>query len=162
MVVSFFSPFGVCLPLCIGPQHASGVSLRNIQSCKTGTYLLTSWWFNLIYKHQIVFLFDYSTIHPLGLDSYRFLASTLLTFWCVKSVLIKGGQYLEALAHIKSISFDKTGTLTEGHFGIVDIQAFRGSEMEVLRMVASLELHSTHPLGPAIVGSAAARGISAW
>lgn len=81
----------------------------------------------------------------------------------VQSVLIKGGQYLEALARVKAITFDKTGTLTEGRFGIIGIKTFHGkSEEYVLKLAASLELHSTHPMGPAIVGSAVARGISEW
>lgn len=81
----------------------------------------------------------------------------------MQSVLIKGGQYLEALAHVKAITFDKTGTLTEGRFGIVDIQTLNGkSERDVLTLAASLERHSTHPMGPAIVGSAVARGITKW
>ena len=78
-----------------------------------------------------------------------------------KGILIKGGQYLEALARVKAITFDKTGTLTEGIFGIIAVEAFgSNSEKDVLEWAAALELHSTHPVGPAIVGCAAARGVT--
>eukprot|EP00803_Ostreobium_quekettii_P001521 evm.model.scf_1448.4 EVM.evm.TU.scf_1448.4 scf_1448:19652-28364(+) len=77
-----------------------------------------------------------------------------------QGILIKGGKYLEALAHIKAITFDKTGTLTEGQFRVISVEAFEGhSKEDVLMYAAAMELHSTHPLGPAIVGCAAARGV---
>jgi len=77
-----------------------------------------------------------------------------------EGILIKGGQYLEALAHLKAITFDKTGTLTEGCFGVIVVEAFDGhSKEDVLEWAAALELHSTHPIGPSIVGCAAARGV---
>ncbi|GMH38461.1 hypothetical protein BSKO_06345 [Bryopsis sp. KO-2023] len=80
-----------------------------------------------------------------------------------QSILIKGGQYLEVLARIKAVTFDKTGTLTEGRYGVVSVEHIESSsEEEVLRVAAAIEVHSTHPLGPAIVGSAAARHITDW
>ena len=75
--------------------------------------------------------------------------------------MIKGGQYLEALARVKAITFDKTGTLTEGRFGVIAVEAFgKHNQQDVLEWAAALELHSTHPVGPAIVGCAAARGVA--
>lgn len=79
----------------------------------------------------------------------------------LQGILIKGGQYLEALARLKAITFDKTGTLTEGRFGVIAVEAFEGhSKEDVLQWSAAVELHSTHPVGPTIVGCAAARGVA--
>eukprot|EP00803_Ostreobium_quekettii_P005640 evm.model.scf_588.1 EVM.evm.TU.scf_588.1 scf_588:5120-12616(-) len=78
-----------------------------------------------------------------------------------QGILIKGGKYLEGLAHIKAITFDKTGTLTEGQFQVIAVEKLgEKSKEEVLEYAAEMELHSTHPLGPAIVGCAAARGVT--
>jgi len=78
-----------------------------------------------------------------------------------QGILIKGGKYLEGLAHIKAITFDKTGTLTEGQFRVISVEKLgEKSKEDVLEYAAEMELHSTHPLGPAIVGCAAARGVA--
>lgn len=67
-------------------------------------------------------------------------------------VLIKGGNYLEALAGIRVVAFDKTGTLTLGKPKVTDIVAVNGNtEQDVLRIAASIEQRSTHPIARAIV-----------
>lgn len=67
-------------------------------------------------------------------------------------VLFKGGVHIEGLGHLKTIAFDKTGTLTHGKPKVTDIHIFdKTDEDRVLRMVASIENHSNHPLGAAIV-----------
>lgn len=64
------------------------------------------------------------------------------------------------MSNLKVLTFDKTGTLTEGSFKVIDIKSFGEiGEDDVLAMAASLELHSTHPMAPAILGEAAARNI---
>jgi Cu+-exporting ATPase len=63
-------------------------------------------------------------------------------------LLIKGGEALQALAGVGVIVFDKTGTLTEGKPAVTDVIP---ADDEKLRMVASLERSSEHPLGAAIV-----------
>lgn len=81
----------------------------------------------------------------------------------LQSILIKGGQYLEVLAKVKAVTFDKTGTLTEGRFGVTSIHCADGvSEKELMEVAASLEVHSTHPLGTAVAGSASAKGYNDW
>ena len=67
-------------------------------------------------------------------------------------ILIKGGESLETANKIKTVVLDKTGTVTEGKPHVTDIVA-RGnySSDEVLRLAASAEKHSEHPLGEAIV-----------
>ncbi|MCC6446984.1 MAG: cadmium-translocating P-type ATPase [Armatimonadetes bacterium] len=70
-------------------------------------------------------------------------------------VLIKGGAYLEAFGGLKVMAFDKTGTLTEGKPAVVDIVSLNGlPPREVLRLAASLESRSEHPLARAIVARA--------
>jgi Cd2+/Zn2+-exporting ATPase len=70
-------------------------------------------------------------------------------------VLIKGGVYLEDMAKIKVIALDKTGTLTEGRLKVMDVIPLNGkAEDEVLKVAASLEVRSEHPIAKAIVESA--------
>lgn len=70
-------------------------------------------------------------------------------------ILIKSAQALELLGKIDTIVFDKTGTLTKGEPKVTDIVTLGDvEEREFLRMAASLELASLHPLGKAIVQKA--------
>jgi Cd2+/Zn2+-exporting ATPase len=76
-------------------------------------------------------------------------------------VLIKGGEALEDLARIRVVALDKTGTLTSGTPRLVTIHAFgRLDQVEALRLAASLERHSEHPLAAALTRAAADRGIA--
>ncbi len=71
-------------------------------------------------------------------------------------VLVKGGNYLEALAEVRVVAFDKTGTLTHGRPEVTDIVPLNGQlEEEVLRIAAALEQRSQHPIAGAIVERAA-------
>ncbi|MBY0524443.1 MAG: cadmium-translocating P-type ATPase [Gemmataceae bacterium] len=75
-------------------------------------------------------------------------------------VLIKGGAYVEAPAHVRAIAFDKTGTLTEGRPAVVEVVPLGGhDEAALLERVAALEARSEHPVGKAIVAYAQERGI---
>jgi Cu+-exporting ATPase len=72
-------------------------------------------------------------------------------------ILIKGGEALERSSRLDTVVFDKTGTVTEGK---PTVQRIAGEdEAEALRLAASLERHSEHPLGEAIVAAGAARGL---
>jgi Cd2+/Zn2+-exporting ATPase len=77
-----------------------------------------------------------------------------------KGVLIKGGAHLEKMASIRCIAFDKTGTLTHGRLRVVGVQPMLGVDpLEVVRLAASLEMRSEHPIGRAIVEYATESGI---
>ncbi len=61
-------------------------------------------------------------------------------------ILVKGGNYLEALAHAETVVFDKTGTLTEGRFGIDSREPVGCTEEELVLMAAMAESGSNHPI----------------
>ena len=83
-----------------------------------------------------------------------------LTSAARKGILIKGGVYLEEAARIKAIAFDKTGTLTRGRPVVADVRpAPTLSQDDLLRIAASLESASTHPLAGAVLAEARRRGI---
>lgn len=68
-----------------------------------------------------------------------------------QGILIKGGNYLEALNHVQVVVFDKTGTLTEGSFKVTEIYPANGfSQEELLETAAYAELHSGHPIADSI------------
>lgn len=67
-----------------------------------------------------------------------------------KGVLVKGSNYLEALAEIDTIVFDKTGTLTKGEFKVTQINPSDISEEELLELAALAEYYSNHPIGASI------------
>ncbi|MBP5532842.1 MAG: heavy metal translocating P-type ATPase [Lachnospiraceae bacterium] len=83
-------------------------------------------------------------------------------------VLVKGSNYLEAVADIKTICFDKTGTLTKGEFKVNGIYPEGCSEEELLETAYKAEKNSTHPVAGAVckaykerVGDKASDSISA-
>ncbi|MBO6620367.1 MAG: cadmium-translocating P-type ATPase [Balneola sp.] len=67
-------------------------------------------------------------------------------------ILFKGSDYLDQLRKMKILFMDKTGTLTKGSFAVQSVQTYNGfSETELIKYAASLEQHSTHPIGKAIL-----------
>jgi len=76
-------------------------------------------------------------------------------------ILIRGAEVLERAQSLKTVVFDKTGTLTRGEPNITDVVPFAGhDEAGVLRVAASAEAGSEHPLGEAIVRGAKHRGLT--
>jgi P-type Cu+ transporter len=74
-------------------------------------------------------------------------------------ILIKGGEALETAHKLTTIVLDKTGTITRGVPVVTDLVAAGVDEAMLLRLAASAESGSEHPLGEAIVRSAAERGV---
>ena len=63
-----------------------------------------------------------------------------------KGILVKGSNYLEALAKIGTVVFDKTGTLTEGVFDVTAVHPEKIDGKELLHLAAHVERYSTHPV----------------
>jgi P-type Cu+ transporter len=77
-------------------------------------------------------------------------------------VLIKNAEALERFEKIDTLVIDKTGTLTEGKPAVTAIATRDADEDEVLRLAASLERNSEHPLADAIVRAATERNLALW
>ncbi|HEU4477318.1 MAG TPA: heavy metal translocating P-type ATPase, partial [Pyrinomonadaceae bacterium] len=75
-------------------------------------------------------------------------------------VLFKNAEAIEVLRKVDTLLLDKTGTLTEGKPKLMAIQASGSNERELLRLAASLEKGSEHPLAAAIVAGAEERGLA--
>jgi len=69
-------------------------------------------------------------------------------------VLVKGSNYLEAVAGVKTVCFDKTGTLTKGEFKVNGIYPDGISEQELMNLAVMAEKNSTHPVARAICDAA--------
>jgi len=67
-----------------------------------------------------------------------------------KGILVKGGTDLEQLANAEIVVFDKTGTLTEGSFKVTVIHPEKVTEQELLRLAATVETFSDHPISRSI------------
>ncbi len=75
-------------------------------------------------------------------------------------ILIRGGEALEGARAIDTILLDKTGTLTRGRPSVTDVTPLPGGDPdELLRLAATVELASEHPLGHAVVSAARSRGL---
>ena len=78
-----------------------------------------------------------------------------------RGILVKGGDSLDALCHVRQFVLDKTGTLTTGAFTVTAVHAQPGfREEDVLSLVAAAEADSNHPLAVAAVEEARRRGIA--
>ena len=78
-----------------------------------------------------------------------------------KGILFKGGAVMEVLSGLKAVVMDKTGTLTHGNFKLQQvISQGTWNENDLLRICASCEQHSTHPIAHSIVSAASEKGIS--
>lgn len=102
----------------------------------------------------------------LGLDQWIIRACTFLVISCPcalvisvplgffggiggaakEGILIKGSNYMETLANLKTVVFDKTGTLTEGTFKVNKVVALSEDNDKILELAAIAELYSNHPV----------------
>ena len=83
--------------------------------------------------------------------------SVPLSFFCgigcasKNGILIKGANYIEALAGVDTVIFDKTGTLTCGKFSVVSVESYNNyAEKDILRLAAAAEFYSDHPIAMAL------------
>ncbi len=67
-----------------------------------------------------------------------------------KGILIKGSNFMDALANMGTVVFDKTGTLTRGEFAVTAVHPDSFDEKELLHLAAHVEHFSTHPIGEAL------------
>ncbi len=97
--------------------------------------------------------------HALGLAIPT--VTTITTSLAVKNgVFIKDLSKIEVIKKTNYVVFDKTGTLTKGEFGVTDIVSFNEhTDDQVLKIVASLEQHSSHIIGKSIVNYVKEKGI---
>ena len=65
-------------------------------------------------------------------------------------ILVKGANYMDVLAKVKTVVFDKTGTLTEGQFAVTAVHPDSCDEHRLLHLAAHVEHFSTHPIGAAL------------
>lgn len=65
-------------------------------------------------------------------------------------ILVKGGNYMEALSHCEIVVFDKTGTLTKGVFNVTAVHPQKASEAELIEYAALAEMYSDHPIAKSI------------
>lgn len=83
--------------------------------------------------------------------------SVPLSYFCAigaasrMGILVKGGNYLEALARTDTVVFDKTGTLTEGRFAISSIHAIDMDKDELLMFASHAETASNHPIAKSVI-----------
>ena len=97
--------------------------------------------------------------HALGL-AIPLVASISTTMAARNGLLVRQRLALEAARKVNVVLFDKTGTLTKGEFGVDTIVPASGREEELLHLAASVNSHSEHPIGKAIVAEAKKRNIT--
>ncbi|WP_087037062.1 heavy metal translocating P-type ATPase [Thermococcus litoralis] len=127
--------------------------------------LLSFAYWGLIAKQPLIFAFT-TLISVLVIAcpcAFGMATPTALTVGMGKGaemgILIKNGEVLEIARKATVVLFDKTGTLTKGRPEVTDIITFGMDEKELLKLVASAEKRSEHPLGEAIVRKAQELGI---
>jgi Cu2+-exporting ATPase len=97
--------------------------------------------------------------HALGL-AIPLVVAVSTSLAANSGLLIRDRQAFERAKDLQAIIFDKTGTLTEGKFGVTDIVTLADiSQDEILKLTASLESNSGHPIAVGIVNSAKIKGL---
>jgi Zn2+/Cd2+-exporting ATPase len=67
-----------------------------------------------------------------------------------QGILVKGGNFMDALSKVDAVVFDKTGTLTRGEFAVTAVHPDKISEMQLLHLAAHVEHFSTHPIAASL------------
>lgn len=77
-----------------------------------------------------------------------------------RGILVKGGETLERMSSISSIIFDKTGTVTEGKLQVLSVSNFAGTKDDVIRLAATAETQTIHPIAASLQSYAQEKGMS--
>ncbi len=85
-----------------------------------------------------------------------------LTKLAREGILVKGNKFIELADNVELVAFDKTGTLTEGKLKVFEIYSFDSTKEEMLKIIASLESLSEHPIANAIVNQAQVMNLSLY
>ncbi|MEP6919164.1 MAG: heavy metal translocating P-type ATPase, partial [Acidobacteriota bacterium] len=122
---------------------------------------LTAVWFITHDLRMIITLLIFTSPAELGLATPLVVIASIARA-ARAGILLKGGVYLEQMAKVTVVAFDKTGTLTAGRPAVVRIERFdqAGSDDELLRLAASAEQRSSHPLAKAITERAEAANLA--
>jgi Cu2+-exporting ATPase len=134
-----------------------------IIALSVGSITLVAW---LSYGMEFVFAIERAVTvmviacpHALGL-AIPLVVAVSTSLAAKSGLLIRERQAFERAKDLQAVIFDKTGTLTEGKFGVTDIVSLNGmDENEILRISASLESNSEHPIAGSIVEKAKEAGI---
>ena len=127
-----------------------------------GTITLVFWWLQgdpegaLIRTATVLVI---ACPHALGLAIPLVIAIST-SIGARNGLLVKNRIALERARELQVVIFDKTGTLTKGQPVVAEIAAVEGDEADVLRLAASVEADSEHPLARAIVAAAKQKGIA--
>ncbi len=114
-------------------------------------------WFGWVYRGLVLLVISCPCAFAISTPVAMVSALTSATS---NGVLIKGSRYIEDLGNVKVVAFDKTGTLTKGQLFVTDIVSVNESSDKILKVAASLEMFSEHPISQAIVEKIANPGES--
>jgi Cu2+-exporting ATPase len=133
-----------------------------IVSLSVGAITLVAWLYvskdSAFAVERAVTVMVISCPHALGL-AVPLVVAVSTTLAAKSGLLIRDRSAFEKARDLQAVVFDKTGTLTEGRFGVTDIVPLADlNEDEILRMTASLETNSEHPIAAGIVNSSKEKG----
>lgn len=133
-----------------------------IISLSVGAITLAAWLYfgkdSAFAVERAVTVMVISCPHALGL-AVPLVVAVSTSLAAKSGLLIRNRSAFERARDLQAVVFDKTGTLTEGRFGVTDIVPLADlDESEVLRMTASLEANSEHPIAAGIVNSLNEKG----
>ena len=134
-----------------------------IISLSVGAITLAAWLYfgrdSAFAVERAVTVMVISCPHALGL-AVPLVVAVSTSLAAKSGLLIRDRSAFEKARDLQAVVFDKTGTLTEGRFGVTDIVPLADlNENEVLRMTASLEANSEHPIAAGIVNSSKEKGV---
>ncbi len=135
-----------------GKYYTPAMFLLGIGVAVIPPLLFGAEWKSFIYRGLVVFVVSCSCGIALSVPVAVVAA---IANAARKGIVFKGGAYLEVARELKAIAFDKTGTLTIGRPSVTDVVSLNGiSQSDTLKLAASIESRSEHPLAEAVVRKA--------